>query len=342
MARVRGYDADPDHAAGAPSVARCARRAGALARRARGGGRDRPERGDHVRLQWSPGDLAAAGSPGGQGGGPAQPDERGAVRDAHEPLARALADGPAGPAAHGERDARLFTVGPLFLGSSSDLPEERLAFTAPPRGRPRGVADATAGRRRLGRQGDRRGDDAETAAARGDAPPHEHRGDASRAPWHPRGAAWIEVGGKRVGSLGPLHPDAIEAFLRSERAWWWSEFDLEALFAVAPRLARFVPLPRFPASARSLAAVGPRRRGCRRRRARGAARPRATSLEDVALFDRFVGAMCPRRARQPCSACGLPRARSARADRRRRSRCPSCAAWSRRFENVGASPRGAS
>ncbi len=31
---------------------------------------------------------------------------------------------------HGERDARLFTVGPVFLASEGDLPEERLAFAA--------------------------------------------------------------------------------------------------------------------------------------------------------------------------------------------------------------------
>src|SRR6185437_12002935 len=92
---------------------------------------------------------------------------------------------------HGERDARLFSVGPVFLGAESGatLPEERIAFTALVAGhRPawltqpqavdvwdaKGIAEGVV-QRLVGRE----------AVVR---PIREGRPSAL----HPRGAAWIE------------------------------------------------------------------------------------------------------------------------------------------------------
>ncbi len=190
---------------------------------------------------------------------------------------------------HGERDARLFTVGPLFLASSSELPEERLAFAALLAGdraawltRPQGVDvwDAKGIAEGMTQRLLRRAASLRPMSA----------GEMPRA-LHPRGAAWIEVAGKRVGSLGPLHPDAAEAFEVGEGAVV-VELDLEALLAVGPAPARFVPLPRFPASARDLSLVV--RDDVAAGDVEHAAREAAGDLaEDVALFDRFVGGNVP-------------------------------------------------
>jgi phenylalanyl-tRNA synthetase beta chain len=108
---------------------------------------------------------------------------------------------------------------------------------------------------------------------------------------HPRGAAWIEVDGKRVGSLGPLHPDVADAFELTEGAVV-VEVDLGALEEVGARPVRFAQLPRFPASPRDLSVV------VRDDVAAGdvelAVREAAGDLaERVALFDRFAGGSVP-------------------------------------------------
>jgi len=198
---------------------------------------------------------------------------------------------------HGERDARLFTVGPIFLGpregraetASEGLPDERLAFAgllagdraawlSPPHGvdvwDAKGLAEGFV-QRMLRR-----------AIALHPIPEAER----PRA-LHPRGAAWIEAGGKRVGSLGPLHPDVTEAFKVGERAIV-VELDLEALQAVGVQPGRFVSLPRFPSSTRDLAVVV--RAEIPAGDVEHAAREAAGDLaEAVTLFDRFVGGSVP-------------------------------------------------
>jgi phenylalanyl-tRNA synthetase beta chain len=109
---------------------------------------------------------------------------------------------------------------------------------------------------------------------------------------HPRGAAFIEVEGRRVGSLGPLHPDTLQAFDLDEGAIA-VELDLLALDAIGARAPRFAPLPRFPGTTRDIAiivsdvvAAG---------EVEQAVRHAAGGLaENVALFDRFVGGTIPR------------------------------------------------
>jgi phenylalanyl-tRNA synthetase beta chain len=286
VARVRGYDAIPTTLP-ALRPSRDAAPRESLARRARGAA---VAIGLSEAITYSfvsPGDLSAAGAPEAAVvlRNPMN-EEQSVMRTSLLPgLLRAVSQA----RRHGERDARLFTVGPLFLASSSDLPEERLAFAALLAGdraawltRPQGVDvwDAKGIAEGMTQRLLRRAATLRPMSA----------GEMPRA-LHPRGAAWIEVAGKRVGSLGPLHPDAAEAFEVGEGAVV-VELDLEALLAVGPAPARFVPLPRFPASARDLSLVV--RDDVAAGDVEHAAREAAGDLaEDVALFDRFVGGNVP-------------------------------------------------
>jgi phenylalanyl-tRNA synthetase beta chain len=287
VARVRGFDAIPTTL---PPV-RASRDAGpreALARRARQAG---VALGMSEALTYSfvdPRDLEALGAPA-----PAVvlsnplSEQQSVMRTSLLPgLLRVLARA----RRHGERDARLFSVGALFLASGGPLPDERLAFAALLAGdRPawltkpepfdvwdaKGVAEGMVSRL-LGRE------------ASVQAAPAEGRPRAL----HPRGAAWIEVGGKRVGSFGPLHPDVADAFELGERSLVVVELDLEALDGVGARPVRFASLPRFPASTRDLAVVvaGDVPAGGVEHAVREAAGDLA---EQVTLFDRFVGGSVP-------------------------------------------------
>jgi phenylalanyl-tRNA synthetase beta chain len=201
---------------------------------------------------------------------------------------------------HGERDTRLFTVGTTFLSrdaaangrsdaSSGGPLDERLAFAAILAGdRPawlskpevgdvwdaKGLAEGLVARM-LARGADVR------AAPAAERPRH----------LHPRGAAFVEVQGTRVGCLGPLHPDVLEAFDLEETALV-VEFDLTVLDSVGVRVPRFTPLPRFPASTRDLAVVV--REDVAAGAVEGAVRDVASGLaEQVSIFDRFVGGSVP-------------------------------------------------
>src|SRR5262249_52676033 len=107
---------------------------------------------------------------------------------------------------HGERDARIFTVGAVYL-AGKDLPEGRMSCAAVLAGdrptslaRPepvdawdaKGLAEGLA--LRLART---------SPAVRALSPAPKHL--------HPRGAAAVYVGDEEVGVLGPLHPDVIDA-----------------------------------------------------------------------------------------------------------------------------------
>jgi phenylalanyl-tRNA synthetase beta chain len=198
---------------------------------------------------------------------------------------------------HGERDARLFTVGALFLlsranetpGGEPSVPTERLAFAAllagarPARlGKPqavdvwdgKGIAEGLV--RRLLRR-----DVSVRPTSADDRPRH----------LHPRGAAWIDVDGKGIGTLGPIHPDVVDAFNLGESAVV-VELDLGALETVGARPARFVALPRFPASLRDIAVVV--RDDVTAGDLEQAVRKAAGDLaEEVTLFDRFAGSGIP-------------------------------------------------
>ena len=190
---------------------------------------------------------------------------------------------------HGERDARLFSVGALFLASAPGAPQERLAFAALLAGaRPawlgkaqaldvwdaKGIAEGLVGR--LLRR--------ETSVGRPSA-------DESLRHLHPRGAAWIGVDGVRVGTLGPLHPNIADAFDLGEGVVV-VEMDLDALDAIGVRPATFVALPRFPATLRDIALVV--RDDVPAGELERAVRQAVGELaEHVALFDRFVGGAIP-------------------------------------------------
>jgi phenylalanyl-tRNA synthetase beta chain len=288
IARVRGFDAIPAELPAIQASRDAAPRQG-LVRRAREAARGLGLSEAVTYSFVSPGDLAAVGAP------PAavtllnpMSEEQSAMRTSLLPgLIRAFAHA----CRHGERNARLFTVGSVFLATPSPeaapLPEERLAFAALLAGdrdgwlsRPRsadvwdakGVAQGFVAR--LIRR------DASVSPAQGDRP----------AVLHPRGAAWLEVNGKRVGCFGPLHSDVADRFEVGDAML--VELDLAALAGIAPASLRFDPLPRFPSSTRDLAVIV--RDDVVAGDVEHAARDAAGNLADrVTLFDRFVGGSVP-------------------------------------------------
>ena len=297
VARARGYDAIP---AKLPAF-RASRDAGpreALRRRARQAG---VALGLSEAITYSfvtPRDLEAVGAPPAAVTLVNPLSERGTVM--RTSLLPGLLRAAGHARRHGERDARLFTVGTLFFAAptldgapepstGSTGVEERIAFAALMAGdrpvwlaRPEGVDvwDAKGVVEGVTQRLLRRPATLRPASAE-DRPRH----------LHPRGAAWIEVDGKRVGALGPLHPDVVDAFDLGEGAVV-VELDLLALDAVGARPSRFAPIPRFPSSTRDLAVVVGDRVAAGD--VESAVRQVAGELaEEVALFDRFVGGNVP-------------------------------------------------
>ena len=156
VARVRGYDAVPSTL---PAIrpSRDAAPREALARRARSAA---VAMGLGEAITYS---FVSPARPGAVGAPEAvvvlrnpMSEEQSVMRTSLLPgLLRALTNA----RRHGERDARLFTVGAVFLGSGRGTPRRAAHLCRPPRRGPRRLAHATARRRRVGRQGDRRGDD---------------------------------------------------------------------------------------------------------------------------------------------------------------------------------------
>jgi phenylalanyl-tRNA synthetase beta chain len=189
---------------------------------------------------------------------------------------------------HGERDARLFTVGRVFLAASGPAPEERLVLTAVLAGeragwlekpQPVDVWDAKGLAEGLVRRLSRR--DAFLTPAVEDRP----------VELHPRGASWIEAEGRRVGKLGPLHPEVADAFDVGD-GLVVVEVDLASLDALGASMPRFVPLPRYPATTRDLALVV--RDAVPAGDVEAAVREAASPLGvHASLFDRFVGGSVP-------------------------------------------------
>jgi phenylalanyl-tRNA synthetase beta chain len=195
---------------------------------------------------------------------------------------------------HGERDVRLFTVGPTFTASKTAgaLPEERLFFAAVLAGdRPayltkptpvdvwdaKGIAEAMA-----------------HALVSLPAEARAFAKDARPKRLHPRGAAVIDVRGTPVGTLGLLHPDVADALgLEGTGDLVLVEIDLQALEAFA-RGAKvdFKALPRFPASVRDLAVVVSD--AVHAGDVLAAVKRAAGELaEEVSLFDRYAGGQIP-------------------------------------------------
>ena len=200
----------------------------------------------------------------------------------------------------GEHAARLFTVGTRFLPPgellelpsrprpSSDrgvLPEERPSFAAVLAGpRPAHLS---------------RPEDVDVFDAKGLAvelveritgkAPTVTSVTAAETPrhLHPRGAAWISVRGTRVGSLGPLHPDVVEALDLGGTAQI-VELDLAAIEPLGRPTPQYRPIPRLPATSRDVALVATE--SITADTVEGAIRGAAGDLcESVELFDVFSG-----------------------------------------------------
>jgi phenylalanyl-tRNA synthetase beta chain len=71
---------------------------------------------------------------------------------------------------------------------------------------------------------------------------------------HPRGAATVTLGGVRLGTLGPLHPDVVDA-LDLGATVQTVELDLAAIEALGHPPPAYRPIPRLPATARDVAIV---------------------------------------------------------------------------------------
>jgi phenylalanyl-tRNA synthetase beta chain len=190
----------------------------------------------------------------------------------------------------GEHDVREFTVGPVFLAPKGGdaLPDERLRVAFAIAGdrpawlekpKPLDVWDAKGYALEIARRVS--GRPVEVVPAPGAAAP---------AHLHPRGAAFVHVGGERVGSFGPLHPDAVDA-LELDGDVLVFEMELDP-FAAGAALPKFVSIPRFPASARDVALVV--KDGIPAGEVEAAVRAAAGPLaESVHIFDRFVGGQVP-------------------------------------------------
>jgi phenylalanyl-tRNA synthetase beta chain len=200
---------------------------------------------------------------------------------------------------HGERNVRLFSVGPVFLAPAADakrveadrtLPEERTAFAAVLAGEratyltkpvPLDVWDAKGlasdlVRRLAGRAGT-------IEAFGGQKKPPRHL--------HPRAAGAIALDGEPIGVLGALHPDVLDAFELGESVLI-VELDVAKMTALGARGPRFAALPRFPASTRDIALVV--KEDILAGDVEAAVRDAAGALaEDVHLFDRFTGGAVP-------------------------------------------------
>lgn len=190
---------------------------------------------------------------------------------------------------HGERDVREFTVGPVFLsGEKGGLPTEelRIAFVltgerptwlAKPSGMDAWDAKGYAVALTEGIAG---------VAPRVVPAP----GAAAPAHLHPRGAAFLEIEGKRIGTFGPLHPDVVDA-LALDGDVMVCELSLEPFLAGA-RTPKYAAIPRFPAATRDIALVVST--SVSAGEVGDAVRDAAGALaEDVRIFDRFVGDPVP-------------------------------------------------
>ncbi len=195
---------------------------------------------------------------------------------------------------HGERSARLFTVGNTYEArnnsselreAADNLPVETARFAALLAGdapaylkkpRPVDVWDA------LGI--------AEEMVLRVTGTRADLRRDTSFAHLHPRGSAAIYVHDTLVGRVGPLHPDVLEAFDLGTDVM---VVELDVMPLARAQAVRCVPLPRFPRNTRDIALVvsddvpaGLVLSGVKK--------AAGDLCEEVSLFDRFTGDSIPK------------------------------------------------
>lgn len=108
---------------------------------------------------------------------------------------------------------------------------------------------------------------------------------------HPRAAADILIEGRKVGTLGVVHPE-VEQRLDLGGPALAIELDLASLEAIGPRKPRYRPLPTLPASTRDLAVVV--HDDVRAGEVEGTIQEAGGELvEAVELFDLFRGGQVP-------------------------------------------------
>jgi phenylalanyl-tRNA synthetase beta chain len=109
--------------------------------------------------------------------------------------------------------------------------------------------------------------------------------------FHPGRTAWLEVGGKRLGVLGELHPDVLENFELPDHVVAF-ELDLDLLLTVSGRPPEYTALPRFPVVERDLAILI--KQGITAVEVTDAIRAAGGELlRSVALFDVYCGEQVP-------------------------------------------------
>jgi phenylalanyl-tRNA synthetase beta chain len=116
------------------------------------------------------------------------------------------------------------------------------------------------------------------------------------APFHPGATAALRCGDDLIGVVGGLHPDVAFA-LDLDVPFWSFELDTQKVLPYCPAHLRFVGLPRFPSVGRDVAIVVDgdfaSDRVVQFVRAWQPAQIENVAVEDVALFDSYVGTPIP-------------------------------------------------
>ena len=156
---------------------------------------------------------------------------------------------------NGIADVRLFEAGLVFAPTAEGLPRQSLHLAAIAFGHVqpdpwdqqnrdydfydlKGAAAALFGALRL---------DAEVRECRG--------ADAAESFLHPGRAAGVFLGGERVGCLGELAPQVMQAFGLKTRCYYFQAGLEPVIAALAAARQQFAELPRFPAVKRDLALI---------------------------------------------------------------------------------------
>lgn len=185
----------------------------------------------------------------------------------------------------GERDARIFTVGRVFLAGEGALPAEPMRFCAVLAGERSSWLTKSEALTVWDALGLAEGVVDRATGHRVTAKPAAHEA------FHPRACGDLFVGEVLVGRFGQLHPRVADAF-DVGRETLVVEFDVEALYALPSRSEAIASLPRFPANYRDVALVVPETVAAGTLAA--AIREAAGSLaKDVVLFDRYLGSSIP-------------------------------------------------
>jgi len=116
---------------------------------------------------------------------------------------------------------------------------------------------------------------------------------ADMVAFHPGRTARVEIDGRQVGIVGGLHPGVEEEF-KIDGPCWIFELDLDRLLEYCPRRVVYRDLPRFPVVVRDLAVVAEESFASDQViRLIKAWTGGEQLIEDVVLFDQYVGAPIP-------------------------------------------------